>query len=199
MADDKSGREKQARDADNRQRRRDVDAALERGNEPEPAIDDDVLGDVESELERLAFPAKGADIAAELGDREVKSAAGRYRIADLVPETEAEAFDSPGEVRERIARPTVATAMKRIVEAGASLSTSEFGTSQRDAYERTFRELAAIDAVDEDEGIRAVADWVVEQLTETEKLPGSRAVRRQAAKYCRANGYEVRNDEWLGV
>jgi len=44
-----------------------------------------------------------------------------------------------------------------------------------------------------------MGDWIVEQIREKEKKPGSRAVRREAAKFCRANGYEVRNDEWLGV
>jgi hypothetical protein len=44
-----------------------------------------------------------------------------------------------------------------------------------------------------------IADWIVDQIDERGKLPSSRAVRRQAAKFCRANGYPVSADEWLGV
>ena len=62
MGDDKAGREEQARDEDDRQRRRDLNAELERGDEPEPAIDDAELGEIETELERLEFPATGAEI-----------------------------------------------------------------------------------------------------------------------------------------
>jgi hypothetical protein len=89
--------------------------------------------------------------------------------------------------------------MKRVVEAADTHLSASCGTSQRDGYERTFRELPAIDADDDDEGIQAIADWIVERIHEKEKLPGSRDVRRQAAKFCRSNGYSVRNDEWLGI
>jgi len=61
----------------------------------------------------------------------------------------------------------------------------------------TFQELEAVDA--DDEEIRTISDWVVEQIREKERLLSSRAVRRQAAKFCRANGYQVRDDEWLGI
>ena len=117
----------------------------------------------------------------------------------MVPETDAETFDSPSAVRVQVPRPTVAGAMKRVLEAAASLQDADLGGSRRKAYEKTFRELAAVDAVDEDEGIEAVADWIVEQMQEDGNLPGSRAVRRRAAKFCRENGYRVRNDEWLGI
>jgi hypothetical protein len=41
MADTKRGREKQARDADNRQRERDLEAARTRADEPEPPAEQD--------------------------------------------------------------------------------------------------------------------------------------------------------------
>lgn len=199
MADDKRGREKQARDDDNRQRQRDVSAELERGDEPEPRVDPDVLAGLDSELESVAFPATGATVAAALGDYELASADGSFTVEELVPATDEETFDSPTDVRVRVQRPTVAAAMKRVLEAVETLPNTELRGSQRDAYERTFRELKAIDAVDDDEGIRAIGDWIVERIHEKNRLPDSRAVRRQAAKFCRANGYEVRNDEWLGI
>ncbi|MFD1597406.1 hypothetical protein [Halobellus rarus] len=199
MADDRSGRDKQARDSDRRQRERDLAAELARGDEPEPPFDAADLVDVESELESLTFPATGAEIVAAVGDRAIESPAGRYTIEELVPAADAETFESPVAVSARIQRPTIAAAMKRVVEAADTLPNTELSESQRDAYEKTFRALKAIDADDDDEGIRAIGDWIVERVREKETLPGSRDVRRQAAKFCRANGYQVRNDEWLGI
>lgn len=199
MADDKSGREKQAADEERRQIERDIAAELERGDEPEPPVDVSELAAFESALEPLTFPATSAEVVSAVGDREIASVDGTHAIADLLPDADVETFESPAAVRERVQRPTVAAAMKRIAEAAAELPNEEFGRSQRDAFERTFQELVAIDAVDEDEGVRVIADWTVDRIREKETIPGSRDVRRQGAKYCRENGYEVRNDEWLGV
>ena len=199
MPDDKSGRDKQAQDEERRQREREIAAELERGDEAEPPVDASELAYFEAELEPVAFPATGAEIVSTVGDHEIESIVGTHAIADLLPDAAGETFDSPAEVGARMRRPTVAMAMKRVVEVADDLPDAELSGSQRDGYERTFRELAAIDAVDEDEGIRVVADWIVERIRDTERIPGSRDVRRRAAKFCRANGYEVSNDEWLGV
>lgn len=199
MADDKSGRDKQADDAEKRQRERDVDTYLERRDEMEPSVEPEELTELEMELESLEFPATGAEVVSSVGDREIQSVDGTYALEELVPETDDETFDSPDAVRVRIERPTIAAAMKRVVEASETIPNVNFRRSQRDAYEKTFEELKAIDADDDDEGIQTISDWIVERIREKEKLPGSRAVRRQAAKFCRANGYEIRNDEWLSV
>ncbi|WP_313694440.1 hypothetical protein [Halorarum halobium] len=199
MADDKRGRDKQARDAERRQRERAIAAELERGDETEPPTDESALDEFEAELDSLAFPATGAEVVAAVGDRQVESVGGTYAVEELVPDTAEERFDSPAAVRVRVRRPTIAAAMKRVVEASETLPNEELGRSRREAYEKTLRELKAIDADDEDEGISAITDWIVERIRDEEALPGSRAVRRQAAKFCRANGYEVRNDDWIGV
>ncbi|SDE96813.1 hypothetical protein SAMN04488067_101267 [Halorubrum xinjiangense] len=199
MADDKDGREKQAADEDRRQRERDVEAELERGDEPEPPIDPDEVDEFEAALEPLTFPATGREIVAAVGTRELESGTRVYAVADLLPDADIEAFDAPETVRERIRRPAVATAMKRVVEAAATLENEEFGRSQHEAFERTFRALSDIDELDDEEGVEAIADWAVDRIAEKETVPGSRDLRRQAAKYCRKHGYEVRNDEWLGV
>ena len=199
MPDDKRGREKQARDAENRQRQRDVVAQLERMDETEPPVDETELDSFEAELDSIEFPATGVEVVEAVGDREIESADGTYALEELVPETDEEDFDSPADVRARVQRPTVAAAMKRVVEASQSLPNAGVWGSQREAYEKTFRELKAIDADDDDEGIQVISDWIVERIRDKEKLPGSRDVRRQAAKFCRQNGYQVRNDEWLGV
>lgn len=199
MADDKNGREKQAGNADRQQRERDIDAELDRGDEPEPPVESAELDDFESELESLEFPATGTKVVATVGDREIESDDGGYTVEELVPETDGEMFDSPDAVRVQIQRPALAAAMKRVIEASKTLPNTDLPWSQRKAYEMTFQELKAIDADDEDEGIQVISDWIVERIRDKEKLPGSRDVRRQAAKFCRANGYQVRNDEWLGI
>lgn len=199
MADDKNAREKQARDEERRQRERAVAEDRRRHDEPKPPIDEADLSAVEAALDEVGFPATAADVVDVLGDQTLESVDRTYEVADLLPESDLETFDDPVEVRKRVEKPTVATAMKRIVEAATPLRDAELGRSQRDAYERTLEELVAIDAVDEDEGITVITEWIVEQIEETDDLPGSRDVRRRAAKYCRAQGYTVRSDEWLGV
>ena len=199
MADDKSGRDKQADDAERRQQEREIATELMRGDEREPPVVAGELADFEAALEELTFPATGAEIVAAIGKREIESPEGSYRIEELVPETDEETFDSPAAVRVQVQRPTVAAAMKRVVEASKTLRNTDFSWAQRKAYEKTFQELEAIDADDDDEGIRVISDWIVDRIRDKETLPTSRAVRREAAKFCRTNGYEVRNDEWLGI
>ena len=179
MPDDKRGRDKEARDADRRQRERDLATELERGDEREPPVDAAELDDFETQLETLEFPATGTEVVAAVGDREVESVDGTHRIEELVPDTDEETFDAPSAVRVRVERPTVAAAMKRIVGASERLPNAESSEPQRDAYEKTLRELEAIDA-------------------DGEAPPPSKGVHRRAAEFCRANGYPVRNDEWLG-
>ena len=195
MADDKSGRDKQAHDADRRQREREIRAELERYDEAEPAVDDAELDEVEAELEAISFPATGAEVVAVVGERRVTAGRESYAVKELLPETDVETFEGPEIVRVRIRRPQVASAMKRIVEAADSVRDTEFPPKRRDAYEKSLRAMAAIDADDEDSGVRALQDWVLDRSEEKGKLPGSRDVRRQGAKIARKHGHEIRNDE----
>jgi hypothetical protein len=199
MADDKSGRDKQADDLDKRQRQRDLAEALERGDETEPEVEAEDLKDIEKAFEAVEFPATGSEVVHAVGTQTVEAPDGTYAVENLIPETEAVVFEKPAAVRVRIQRPTIAAAMKRVLEAADAVRNVEVERSQREAYEKTFRALRAIDADDDDEGIRHVADWIVEQIQENGTIPGSRAVRRKAADFCRSEGYEVRADEWLGV
>lgn len=199
MADNKRGRDKQAHDADRRRRERYMAADLERGDEAEPPVGESAFGDLDTELESLDYPVPASEAVTAVGSHEIDSDEGAYTVADVLPETDAVTFDEPAEVRVPIQRPTIAAAMKRIVEATETVPHVELTGSQLEAYEKTFRALKAIDADDDDEGIQAIGNWIVERIHEKETLPGSRDVRRQAATFCRENGYEVRNDEWLGV
>lgn len=198
MADDKNSRDEQSDNADRRQRERGLAETLERTGEKEPPTETADLSEIEREIGGLDFPITGKKVLESLGDQKIGSDNGSYSIEELVPDTDEETFGSASELRERVQRPKVSEAMKRTVEKGTEVG-AEFGVSQREAYEKTFRELVDIDAVDDDEGLTAIADWIVKKTENKGAFPGSRAVRRRAAEYCRANGYSVSNDEWLGV
>jgi len=199
MADDKRGREKQARDADVRQRMRAIREELERTGEPEPPVDVEALAEAAAALESVPFPATGREVVEAIGDVELDAREGPMRADELLPDADAETFDSPTEVRFRLQRPTVASAMKRVVEAVDEARDVELSGSQRDAYEKTFTALEDLAPTDEDEGIPYIRDWILDRLAQDGELPGSRSVRREAATFARENGYPVRKDEWLGV
>nr|WP_245545329.1 hypothetical protein [Halomicrobium katesii] len=69
MADNKSGRDEQADNADRRQRERDILTALERNDETEPPVDERALGELETELDTLSFPATAREVVEAVGDR----------------------------------------------------------------------------------------------------------------------------------
>ncbi len=196
MADNRSGRDKQAHDEAKRQQKREMIAELERMDETEPPVPESDLGELKEELEAVEFPATGAELVAKVGDVPVYE---EYVAADLLPKTDNDLYETPGAVTAQVQRPTVAGAMKAITEASETVPKVEFGRSQWDAYQKTLRALVALDADDDDETVTMLTDWVVDQIETKEKLPGSRAVRRQAAKFCRAEGYEISNNDWLGV
>lgn len=199
MPDDKNSREKQAHDLDRRQRERDTLAEIEREDETEPAVDVRDLDALMSELDSLTFPATGSEVVAEIGDNEVNTVHRSYTIADLVPDTNVVKFGSPADVQTRVRRPTVAAAMKRVIEASEPLPRTVRRGTPWAAYEKTFQALHSIEADDEDEGITVISDWIVERISADQELPGSRAVRREAASWCREQGYQVSSDDWLGI
>ena len=198
MPDDKRGRERQARNADRRQRERAVAAELERMDDLGPAVDEGELARFETQLEELAFPVTGTEIVSEMGHREIEAVDRTYTVSELLPAIDSETYDDPTAVRVEVERPTVAKALKRIAEEADRFQDAALRGSKRRTYEKTFRELVAIDPIDEDEGIEVVREWIIKQLQETGELPGSQSVRAQAADYCRKHGHEVRSDEWLG-
>ncbi len=196
MADNKQGREDQARSADRRRQERDIAEALERRDETEPAVPDRVLAELDSTLQSVDFPATAEDVVDATGGATVETPVGAYAIADLLPER---SYRSRSGVRARLQRPAVSVALKRIAEASAGRGGVELSDSRRETYEKTLRAVAGIDATDRDEGVEAVTDWLLDQLAEKGTLPSSRAVRREAARFCRANDYTVSNNDWLGV
>ena len=199
MADNKQGRDKQADDEERRQREREVVTALERMDEPEPPQETEVPDDVDDALDAVEFPATGEAVVSAVGEHHVETSDETHTVADLVPDTRTVSFDSVDAVRVRLQRPTIAASMRRIVVAVDEVQNEVLSQSQYDAYERTLSALKAVDADDDDEGVRAITDWLVDQIHERKSLPSSRAVRKEAAGFCRKNGYPIRDDEWLGA
>jgi hypothetical protein len=199
MADDKDGRDKQAQDAERRQRERELETALERGDESAPPMTTVATEAIDSELEGLSYPATGRDVVAAIGNREIEVAEDTARIGELLADTAAESFEAPDSIRSRVRYPGVARAMKRIVESAGRFQHDTLRGSQREAYEKTLQALADVDALDDDEVVEEIVDWIVERVGETGSFPGSREIRRQAARTCRAKGYTISNNDWLGV
>jgi hypothetical protein len=195
MADDKAGRDEQAQNKSRRQRERALEEELERGGEPEPAMPSAAT----DALDDLSYPVTGEDLVDAVGNRVVEAGTETVPIADLLPATDREVFESPTPVRNRVRYPGVARAMKRIVETADPRLAEPLRGSQRDAYEKTLRALADIDALDDDAVVRELTEWITASVAESGSFPGSRSIRRQAAKIARSHGYEVGNDDWLGV
>lgn len=95
---------------------------------------------------------------------------------------------------------SIHTAIKRITDAEIKVGLHEDDREQQhEVYEKTFRALEDVTPEDNDEGIIAVTDWIVQEIRKKEERPTSRAVRRRARRYCEDNGYEVSNNDWLGI
>lgn len=178
---------------------RDISTERTHAFDSDPPTNPADLHDLESDLESVTFPTTGRQIVDAVGEQRVLTKNASYTISELIPETDAETFDSTGAVRAEVQHPAVAAAMKQIVEASSTLPNQPFPHSQRKAYEETFRELRSMDVNDEDESITVLTNWVLEQIRHNNTLPGSRAVRQQAADMSRSDGYRIRNDEWLGI
>lgn len=95
----------------------------------------------------------------------------------------------------------IARAMDRIEAADedADLGDPDHNRAdQFEAYEKTLRTLERVTPADDDEEVIVLTRWIVEQI-EGGKRPSSRSVRQRATKFCRANGYAVEDDDWLGA
>lgn len=178
-----------------------AEARIGGARDDEASGDDETNGDTETSRDDEMETDDGTAAADGEGTADDERAArvATYTVAELLPESERLQFPAPEAVRAHVRRPTVAGAIKRIVEAGDDLDGTVFGRSQRDAYRRTFRALAALDTADDDEPVGTVTDWAVEQIEATGSYPPSRRLRKEAAAVCRRNGYEIRDDEWLGA
>ncbi|WP_318568776.1 hypothetical protein [Salinigranum marinum] len=95
---------------------------------------------------------------------------------------------------------SIDSTIERITEAeGEAGLRDDDRDQQHKVYEKTFRALEDVAPDDDDEGVTVVADWIVEEIRTTGKRPTSKSVRRRARAYCEHNGYEVSNNDWLGV
>lgn len=108
-------------------------------------------------------------------------------LADFESDPEALSFPATG--------PEIVAAVgAREIESVAGSHTIEELVPRTDA--ETFESPVAVRTRIQRPTIAAAMKRIAEA---NDTLPGSRDVRRQAAKYCRTNGYQVRDDEWLGI
>ncbi|MFC3478505.1 DUF5789 family protein [Halobacterium litoreum] len=193
MGDTKEGRENQARAEERRQRERALREELDRWHETEPPRA------LANELDELDYPATTDAVVAAVGDHEVAVADEQIPVAEVVERSGRDRFDSAADARQQIGRPTVAAALRRIRAASDEAGRRAQFRAKEEAFERTLQSLESLSEDDEDEGIAVVTAWILDSLDANGKLPESRRVRKQAVAFCRANGYEVRNDSWLGA
>ena len=104
MPDDKSSREKQARDRDRRQRERELEEARDRADEPEPVHDEpgERLGSLDEALDDHDYPTTTDELIEAYGDREVETRDGRKSIEAVLGPVDDERYDSADDVRSRI-------------------------------------------------------------------------------------------------
>jgi len=193
MGDTKDGRDKQAQDERRRQIERATKEELTRYHETEPPRE------LDDALEELEYPAPADQVVEADGEYEVQTEDDAIPVAEVVEESARDEYESPEDARQKLQRPSVAASLRRLETVSRETGLREQFRERRDAYKKTLRALEDVDADDEDEGIAFVTAWLIDEMRENERLPKSRKVRKRAAKFCRSNGYEVRNDDWLGA
>lgn len=193
MGDTRDGRDEQSRNRDRRDIERSVREELARWHEVEPP--DDVV----AALDAVAYPADTEDVAAAVQGFEVAVGDDAVPVAEVVQLAAPVRFRSAREARQTVERPSVAAALRRIEAACQRWDHRDAFRERRAAYEKTLQALEDIDGDDDNEGITVIAAWIVGELAEKDKLPRSRRLRKRAAAFCRDNGYEVRDDDWLGA
>lgn len=101
-----------------------------------------------SELDSLTFPATGSEVVAEIGDHEVNTVHGSYTIAELVPNANAERFDSPAD--EPSERGDVLRQVGELAARNRSSSVAVFGNAEvRHMVDHDGEEYQVEDAGDE--------------------------------------------------
>jgi hypothetical protein len=193
MGDTRDGRDEQALNRERRDIERSVREELARWHETEPPEE------VADALEDVAYPADVEEVADAVRDFEVAVDGDAISAAEVVTLSNPTRFRSAREARLVIERPSVAAALRRIEVASRRWDHRDAFRERRAAYEKTLQALEAISEDDENEGVTVITAWIVGELAEKDKLPRSRRLRKRAAAFCRDNGYEVRDDDWLGA
>lgn len=193
MGDTKDGRDKQAQDEQRRQIERATKEELARYHETEPPRE------LDDALEELDYPAPAERVVEAAGEYEVQTEDDAIPVAEVVEESARDEYDSLEDAGQKLQRPSVAASLRRLDAVSKETGLREEFRQRRDVYKKTFRSLENVDADDEDEGVAFITAWIVEEMRERERLPSSRTTRQRATKFCRDNGYEVRDDSWLGA
>ncbi len=196
MSSHRNARDKKAHDDDNRQRRREITTELQRREDP--PLHEEALAMLSQEVDDEEYPLTGAELLEAASEAELETDVDKLGLEEVVPDSHSLRFQSTQDLYLKLGRPTVASSIRRVVEA-ADAGDLEFGNGQLDTYRKSFVALQEIKEDDGDEGVEEIADWIVDRVEDGRGLPGSRAVRREAANNCREKGYTVSIDDWLGV
>lgn len=100
MADNKQGRDKQAHDAERRQRKRELKEARERADEAEPIAATD--WELEAVLEESDYPATSVDLIDAFGHQEIEARSDSYTLEELLEPVDEGSYDSPEEARDHL-------------------------------------------------------------------------------------------------
>ena len=68
--------------------------------------------------------------------------------------------------------------------------------SRREAYLKGIREVQTTAGK---EAARELAEWIQAEISERERFPTARQVRKQGARICRERGHDVSTGSWLGA
>lgn len=119
------------------------------------------------------------------------------RVETWIPLSDGpQVYTADGRLRDM----SIEAAIRRIREAETEAGLRDDDRAQQhEVYEKTFHALEDVTPHDDDEGITVVTEWIVERIEESGERPDSRAVRRRAAEFCRDNGYEIGDNDWLGA
>lgn len=104
MADNNTGRDKQADDEKRRQREEEDVDARDQADEPASVHDEagERLGDLDEALETHDYPLTAAELIEAHGDREVETQGGRKSIDEVLAPVDNELYESADDVRNRI-------------------------------------------------------------------------------------------------
>ncbi|WP_117594499.1 DUF5789 family protein [Haloprofundus halophilus] len=104
MADTKKSRDKQADDAERRQREREMQEARDRADETEPVPDEpeEGLGELDDALETHEYPATTDELIEAFGDREVETQGGWKPVDEVLAPADDRTYTSADDVRSQI-------------------------------------------------------------------------------------------------
>jgi hypothetical protein len=187
VGDTKDGREEVKRGIERAPREE-----LARSHETEPPRE------LDDALEELECPAPAERVVGTAGEYEVQTDDDAIPVAEVVERSSCGRYESADDARMKLRRPSVAASLRRLEAVSQETGLREEFRERRDACERTPRARGRRGRR-RGRGHRR-RDGVGRRGDAGQRGgPKLRRARKRAAKFCRNNGYEVREDDWLGA